>query len=87
MKINQNSACNIILLQYKYTDYINFLLRKEKKEKERKRKKKQMTTIREIPKKDEFVSNCCGVSIIENTDLCSSCNNHCGIETEENHYN
>ena len=45
------------------------------------------TTIKEIPKKDEFVSNCCGISIIENTDLCSSCNNHCGIETEENHYN
>ena len=35
---------------------------------------------------DEFVSDCCGVAVIENTDLCSQCKDHCGTELEGAHY-
>ena len=28
----------------------------------------------------EEVSDCCGADIIENTDLCSDCKEHCGIQ-------
>lgn len=31
----------------------------------------------------EEVSNCCGYAIIENTDLCGECKNHCDIEILE----
>jgi hypothetical protein len=26
------------------------------------------------------VSDCCGADIIENTDLCSDCKEHCGVQ-------
>ena len=29
------------------------------------------------------VSNCCGASIIENTDLCSDCKEHCEVVEEK----
>jgi hypothetical protein len=29
------------------------------------------------------LSGCCGYAIIENTDLCGECKNHCDIEIEE----
>ena len=32
------------------------------------------------------VSNCCGASIIENTDLCSDCKEHCEIVDENEFY-
>lgn len=31
-------------------------------------------------KDKDFASNCCGTSIIENTDLCSHCKKHCEAE-------
>tara|TARA_R110000868_G_scaffold88938_2_gene247807 strand:+ start:525 stop:662 length:138 start_codon:yes stop_codon:yes gene_type:complete len=33
--------------------------------------------------KPEVVSGCCGYAIIENTDLCSKCKNHCEEEILE----
>jgi hypothetical protein len=36
--------------------------------------------------KPTLVSNCCGVAVIENTDLCSQCKDHCGTELEGAHY-
>ena len=32
------------------------------------------------------VSNCCGESIIENTDICSDCKEHCDAVDEEVYY-
>lgn len=26
------------------------------------------------------ISNCCGATVIENTDLCSDCKEHCEVE-------
>ena len=35
-----------------------------------------------------FISNCCGASLIENTDLCSNCREHCEeVEITENDFN
>jgi len=31
-------------------------------------------------------SNCCGASIIENTDVCSNCKEHCEAVSEEEYY-
>ena len=28
---------------------------------------------------NEEVSNCCGAELLEETDICSECNEHCGI--------
>ena len=32
------------------------------------------------------VSNCCGASIIENTDLCSDCKEHCEVVEQAEYY-
>jgi len=40
--------------------------------------------LREIS--EEPISNCCGVYVLENTDICSKCLEHCEATTAEDRY-
>ncbi len=40
----------------------------------------ELVEVNFIQEESEEVSDCCGADIIENTDLCSDCKEHCGIQ-------